>query len=201
MSRIKSGRTENQGAPRLSFGAYNISRERYIELRDSCAAGKYSPETLSKACRGLEFIEPWVVLSVTKSKSYDLIEYDFKLGRIPVGRSDFYGFRRKFYHNLDVLLREDGGRGAADRAAGGKIYKNAQIAQKCAQKKKFLNTITCARKNVECCKRWHKKEFCYTVMRGKKIRENSSKKGVSLHDTRAKGKVQKCTEMHTKKES
>ena len=107
MSRKKTGRTENQGAPRLGFNAYNISRERYIELRKGCAAGKYSRETLSKACRGLGFIEPWIILSVTKSKSYDLIEFDFKLGRIPIGRSDFYGFRRKFYHNLDVLLKEE----------------------------------------------------------------------------------------------
>lgn len=107
MSKGNLSRTENQGAPRLSFEAYNISRERYIKLRDGCAAGKYSRETLSKACRGLEFIEPWIVLSVTKSKSYDLIEFDYKLGRIPVGRSDFYGFRRKFYHNLDVLLKEE----------------------------------------------------------------------------------------------
>ena len=107
MSKSIWNRTENQGAPRLSFEAYSISRERYIELRDGCAAGKYSRETLSKACRGLEFIEPWIILSVTKSKSYDLIELDYKLGRIPIGRSDFYGFRRKFYHNLDVILREE----------------------------------------------------------------------------------------------
>ncbi len=107
MSKGNLSKMENQGAPRLSFEAYNISQERYIELRDSCAEGKYSRETLLKACRGLEFIEPWIILSVTKSKSYDLIEFDYKLGRIPIGRSDFYGFRRKFYHNLDVMLREE----------------------------------------------------------------------------------------------
>lgn len=105
MSKRNLSRTENQGVPRLGFDAYNISRERYRELRYGCAAGKYSHETLREACRGLEFIEPWIILSVTKSKSYDLIEFDFKLGRIPIGRSDFYGFRRKFYHNLDCLLR------------------------------------------------------------------------------------------------
>ena len=38
-------------------------------------------------------------------------------------------------------------------------------------------------------------------MRRRKVRENSSKKRVSLHDTRARGKVQKCTEMHTQKRS
>lgn len=109
MSNGNLSRMKNQGAPRLGFNAYNISRERYIELRDGCASGKYSRETLQEACRGLEFIEPWIILSVTKSKSYDLIEFDFKLGRIPIGRSDFYGFRRKFYHNLDVILQQSGG--------------------------------------------------------------------------------------------
>ena len=61
MSRSNWSRTKYQGAPRLSFDAYNISRERYIELRNGCAVGKYSRETLSKACRGLEFIEPYLI--------------------------------------------------------------------------------------------------------------------------------------------
>lgn len=106
MSRSIWNRTENQGAPRFGFDAYNISRERYIELRNGCAEGKYSPEVLREACRGLEFLEPWIILSVTKSRSYDLIEYS-EMGRIPVGRTDFYGYRRKFYHNLDCLLRSE----------------------------------------------------------------------------------------------
>lgn len=46
-----------------------------------------------------------IILSVTKSKSYDRLEFDLQLGRVPAGRTDFYGFRRKFYHNLDCLLR------------------------------------------------------------------------------------------------
>ena len=61
MSRSNWSRTKYQGAPRLSFDAYNISRERYRELRNGCAVGKYSRETLSKACRGLEFIEPYLI--------------------------------------------------------------------------------------------------------------------------------------------
>lgn len=106
MSNSNLSRTEYQRAPRLGYSEYGISRERYIEMRNGCAEGKYSPETFQEACRGLEFIKPWIILSVTKSKSYDLMEYS-ELGRIPVGRSDFYGFRRKFYHNLDCLLRSE----------------------------------------------------------------------------------------------
>ncbi|MFG6369566.1 MAG: hypothetical protein K1W16_14360 [Lachnospiraceae bacterium] len=98
--------TKNQCAPRLSFDAYNISRERYLELRNGCAAGEYSSETLSKACRGFEFIESWILLSIAKRQSYDSMEYSDK-GRIPVGRSNFYGYRRRFYYNLDLVLREE----------------------------------------------------------------------------------------------
>ena len=106
MSNGNLSRTEYQCAPRMGYSEYGISRERYIELRNGCAEGKYSTKALSKACIGLEFVKPWIILSVTKSKSYDLMEYS-DLGRIPVGRSDFYGFRRKFYHNLDCLLRSE----------------------------------------------------------------------------------------------
>ena len=108
MSKGNLSRTEYQCAPRMGYSEYGISRARYTELRDGCMMGKYSRRTLSKACIGLEFIEPWIILSVTKSKSYDLMEYS-DLGRIPVGRSDFYGFRRKFYHNLNCLLKNGQG--------------------------------------------------------------------------------------------
>ena len=107
MSKGNLSRTEYQCAPRMGYSEYGISRERYLELCNGCAEWKYSHETIQKACRGLEFIEPWIILSVTKRKSYDLIELNTELGRIPVGRSDFYGYRRKFYHNLDVILREE----------------------------------------------------------------------------------------------
>lgn len=102
----KDNLSSGQSIARPSFEELGICKERYLELRSGCAAGKYSCRTLSKACRGLEFIKPWIILSVTKSKSYDLIEYS-EMGRIPIGRSDFYGYRRRFYYNLDCLLREE----------------------------------------------------------------------------------------------
>ena len=120
MSKDNWSRMKNQSTPRLGFDAYNISRERYIELRNGCAEGKYSPKTLQKACRGLEFIKPWIILSVTKSKSYDELQKKWELReieQIPYCRTDFYGWRRKFYHNLDCLLRVE-----------------RESVQKCAQK-------------------------------------------------------------------
>ena len=63
-------------------------------LKEDCrmieeAAGKASPE-----------LGPYILKSVTKDLSYDQLEYDLELGRIPVGKTDFYGYRRLFFHYL-----------------------------------------------------------------------------------------------------
>lgn len=40
---------------------------------------------------------PYLLKSVTDDLSYEYLEFDDTLGRIPVGKTDFYGYRRKFY--------------------------------------------------------------------------------------------------------
>lgn len=108
MSKGNLSKAEYQRAPRMGYSEYGISRERYIELRNGCAEGKYSLKTLREACKGIEFISPWIILSVTKSMSYDELQKKWELReieQIPYCRTDFYGWRRKFYHNLDVILR------------------------------------------------------------------------------------------------
>lgn len=95
---------------RYSWSDYKIDRQRYLELRNGCRTGKYSREILSKACIGLENIEPWILLSVTENISYDRLEFNMRLGRIPVGRTDFYGYRRWFYYNLNCLLQTESGK-------------------------------------------------------------------------------------------
>ena len=53
MSNDNLSRTEYQCAPRLGYSEYGITPARYIELRNGCAEGKYSPETLQEAiCEG-----------------------------------------------------------------------------------------------------------------------------------------------------
>ena len=44
---------------------------------------------------------------MTNDLPYQYIEYDEKLGRIPVGKTDFYALRRLFYHFLDNLKNGD----------------------------------------------------------------------------------------------
>ena len=48
-------------------------------------------------------IYQYIIKSVSKDLPYRYIEYDEKLGRIPCGKTDFYGYRRLFYHFLDMI--------------------------------------------------------------------------------------------------
>lgn len=48
---------------------------------------------------------PYILKSVTNGLAYEYIEYDENLGRIPVGKTDFYAYRKKFYHFLDKIKR------------------------------------------------------------------------------------------------
>lgn len=45
----------------------------------------------------------YLLKSVTKGLSYEYVEYDDELGRIPMGSTEFYAYRRLFYCYLDEL--------------------------------------------------------------------------------------------------
>lgn len=94
--------------PRFSFEYYGLSRERYVELRDGCRAGEYGHNILVQACANIPAeIAIFIIKSVEKNQSYDDLEFDSELGRIPCGRTNFYGYRRAFYHNLNGLLQAE----------------------------------------------------------------------------------------------
>ena len=110
MSKEKHGRTNYKCPTRPSWEELGISKKRVCELQNGCVAGRYPSETLSKACAEFKFIEAWILLSVTKGCSYDamIIKWELReLERPPVGKNDFYAFRRIFFHNLDVILMEE----------------------------------------------------------------------------------------------
>lgn len=58
MSKKKRENTNDKVLARPSYAVLGISKEKLCELQSGCRSGTYSPEMLSKACRGLEFIEP-----------------------------------------------------------------------------------------------------------------------------------------------
>lgn len=110
MSKKKRNYSNFKFPARPNLKELGISRERLKELQNGCMAGKYTPEMLHEVCAGFEFLEPWIILSVTKGWSYDfiIIKWELReLERPPVERSDFYGYRRRFYYNLDNLLKEE----------------------------------------------------------------------------------------------
>lgn len=93
-------------APRESWDDYGITQERYIKLRFAVQSGIYDDIAHAAANKANKDIAEYILLSATKNKSYEGVEYVSGLGRIPCGRTDFYGYRRLFYHIFDEELRK-----------------------------------------------------------------------------------------------
>lgn len=55
------------------------------------------------AVKANPIIWKYIIRSVTQGLTYEFIEYDEELGRIPVGKTDFYSYRRLFYFYLHKL--------------------------------------------------------------------------------------------------
>lgn len=98
-------------APRLiSLGSYGITAERYKELRAVCQSGEHSDIVRSAAYTANPEIAEYILLSVLEDVSYDsfsMPKYEEMLGGIYICRTDFYGYRRLFYHHLDQLLKKE----------------------------------------------------------------------------------------------
>ena len=87
----------------MSWDDYGIGKKRYTEVVRS---GRYDELVHNAAYRSDEKIAEYLLKSVKENKSYDKLEFDSKLGRICVGKSDFYSIRRLFFHYLDVALKQ-----------------------------------------------------------------------------------------------
>lgn len=79
------------GNPTEEMAIKNVSYQKDCEMIEQAA----------KAASG--DIYPYIIKSVTNDLSYPFIEYDEKLGKIPVGKTEFYAIRRLFYHYLDKI--------------------------------------------------------------------------------------------------
>lgn len=55
------------------------------------------------AIRANPVIWKYIIKSVTQGLPYEFIEYDDEFGRITVGKTDFYAYRRLFYSFLNDL--------------------------------------------------------------------------------------------------
>lgn len=98
----------------MTWDDYGITRQEYKQLHELCMSGRDSGllQTLinAAAVETNRMIAAHIVESVTEGKTYEQIEYSKRFGRIACGRTDFYGYRRKFYAVLKRML-EAGNKG------------------------------------------------------------------------------------------
>ncbi len=89
----------------VSWQDYGIDKARYEELRKIVKSGKYDDMVLSAAREADERAARHIIRSAKKELSYEHIEFDKELGRCALGRTNFYGARRLFFHCLNKKLR------------------------------------------------------------------------------------------------
>lgn len=100
-----------QKAPRHSWKHYGITKERYKRLTEYIHSGKYISLVSQAAKEANKDIAEYILLSVTKNKSYDELQKKWELReieRMPCGRSDFYGWRRYFFSCFEKEMRSIG---------------------------------------------------------------------------------------------
>lgn len=94
---------------RASWEDYGITPERLNELIGIVRSGKYDAVVLSAARKADESAAGHIIMSAKENASYEALEAKQaagKIERIALGRSDFYGTRRLFFHYLDCILNE-----------------------------------------------------------------------------------------------
>ena len=93
------------GNIRLPWSAYGIGKERQRQLREIARSDEHADMVLAAALKADRQAAGHIILSVTKGIPYDYLEFHDRLGRCPLGRTDFYGARRLFFHYLDMALK------------------------------------------------------------------------------------------------
>lgn len=91
---------------RASWQDYGITPERLDELIQVVRSEECDELVLQMAHMADEKAARHIILSVKKNLSYERLEYHDQLGRCPLGRTDFYGARRLFFHYLDCTFKE-----------------------------------------------------------------------------------------------
>lgn len=100
-----------QKAPRYPWIYYGISEERYRQLTEYIQSGRYASIASQAAHTANKDIAEYILLSVTKNMSYDALRIKWQLKEIeqmPCCRTDFYGYRRYFYHLFNEKIKEMG---------------------------------------------------------------------------------------------
>lgn len=101
---------ERNSAPRKSWEDYGLGdRERRIELRTLAQSPEYAEIVRNCAHIAAPEIEGYILLAVKENRSYEAIEKLWARGeieRMPCCKTDFYGYKRLFYHLFDERVRK-----------------------------------------------------------------------------------------------
>ena len=98
----RTGGKMGKAISEYSWEDYGISKEQYKRMKKDLEAGKHEKEAMTAAVKTEPDLAKYILISVRTNGSYEDVEY--AQGRIPVCRTYFYGYRRKFYRNLlDIL--------------------------------------------------------------------------------------------------
>lgn len=89
---------------RKGYADYGLTDKRVKELLGECQAGKYSAQVRAAAYKADPLVAEYIISSIMYKRAYDILEFDARLGHIPVGKSDFYGLRRYTIAMLNNML-------------------------------------------------------------------------------------------------
>lgn len=107
-NQISIFKDKKKNTPRYSWKYYGITKERRKELKEYIRSDKYAALASQAAHTANEMIAEYILLSIKKNKRYEDVENVEGIGRIPYGRTDFYGIRRYFYHVFNEKIKEIG---------------------------------------------------------------------------------------------
>ncbi len=93
-------------AMRRSYADYGLTGKRVKELLKECRTGKHGAQVRTAAYKACPLAAEHIIRSIVQKKSYDILEFDVKLGRVPYGKTDFYGYRRYTLAILNNMLAE-----------------------------------------------------------------------------------------------
>ena len=108
MSIFEPPQPQCQSAPRHSWQYYGIGKERYRQLTEYIQSGRYASVARQAAHTANKDIAEYLLISVTENLSYDELQKRWelkKIERMACCRTDFYGYRRLFYHLFDLEVR------------------------------------------------------------------------------------------------
>lgn len=89
---------------RKSYADYGLTEKRVKELFKDCRMGKHAALVRKAAYQVDPLTAEHIILSIMQNKAYDLLEFHTKFGRVPCGRTNFYGIRRQTIALLNDML-------------------------------------------------------------------------------------------------